>query len=108
GLGLSIAHSIVASFGGTITAASDVGVGTTLTISLPAASPASVDARAAKNGAAKDAKPTVGRVLVVDDETLIGTAIRRILIKHGLDVVVEQDGTKALARMVGGEHFDVV
>jgi PAS domain S-box-containing protein len=50
----------------------------------------------------------LARVLVVDDEPMIGTAIRRILAKQGVDVVVESEARRALARIQARESFDVV
>ena len=43
GLGLSISHSIIVKLGGRITAASEIGKGTTFTIHLPVASPKGED-----------------------------------------------------------------
>jgi CheY-like chemotaxis protein len=46
------------------------------------------------------------RILVVDDEQLIGTTIRRLLPLH--EVVALADPREALARLTGGEPFDLV
>jgi CheY-like chemotaxis protein len=46
-------------------------------------------------------------VLVVDDDAIVGTSLQRSLaVLH--DVVVVQKATDALARVVAGEHFDVI
>ncbi len=49
------------------------------------------------------AKP---RILVVDDEPALGAALRRML--RDYDVVVAVSGPEALARLSGGERFDVI
>lgn len=46
------------------------------------------------------------RVLVVDDEPLIGTTLRILLDEH--DVEVANSGEAARARFEAGEHFDVI
>ena len=48
------------------------------------------------------------RVLVIDDEALIGTAIRRILTKQGMEVVVVERGREGIALVTDGEHFDAI
>jgi CheY-like chemotaxis protein len=45
-------------------------------------------------------------VLVVDDEPLIGIAIRRILSDY--DVTFEADPSHAVGRIVTGERFDLI
>jgi len=46
------------------------------------------------------------RILVVDDEQIIGSTIRRLLSAH--EVVALTDPREALARLSGGERFDLV
>jgi CheY-like chemotaxis protein len=46
------------------------------------------------------------RVLVVDDDVLVGRALRRCL--QGCDVVVVDSGKGALDRIVNGERFDLI
>jgi CheY-like chemotaxis protein len=46
------------------------------------------------------------RVLVIDDEPSIGSALRRCLREH--EVVVTTSGQEALARLSAGEEFDVI
>ena len=46
------------------------------------------------------------RVLVIDDEPLIGRALKRTLSDH--DVVYEERSERAVARLRAGEDFDVV
>ncbi len=46
------------------------------------------------------------RVLVVDDEPLVGSAIRRILSDY--DVTFEADPNDAVERIATGERFDLI
>ncbi len=103
GLGLSICHGIVTALGGSISVESEAGQGTTFRVALPAwrrTSPsptptaiASVSARAA-------------RILVIDDEPLVGAAVRRML-GAGYEVVSLNDAREALAPILDG-RFDLV
>ncbi|TMB29249.1 MAG: response regulator, partial [Deltaproteobacteria bacterium] len=48
-----------------------------------------------------------GRVLVVDDEPMVGSSIRRLLGRDH-DVVVVQSGKDAVAKIAAGERYDVI
>ena len=48
-----------------------------------------------------------GRVLVVDDEPMVGSSIRRLLGRDH-EVVVVQSGKEAVAKIAAGERFDVI
>ena len=48
-----------------------------------------------------------GRILVVDDDVKLGSAMRRALIQEH-DVLTETNAAEALKRLVGGEQFDLV
>jgi len=50
--------------------------------------------------------PQSVRVLVVDDEPLVGNAIRRILSDY--DVTFDADPNHAVSRIVTGERFDLI
>ncbi len=49
----------------------------------------------------------IGRILVVDDEPLVGKMIGRALSRHH-DVTTLTSAREALARMVAGERFDLI
>jgi PAS domain S-box-containing protein len=102
GLGLSVCHAIVTSFGGTIACDSAPGAGTTFTVTLP---PARVDATAEPHSAPLRAPNVRGRVLVVDDDPRVATAVAGALGDH--DVVVASSGREALQRC-RSERFDCV
>ncbi|BDG10868.1 hypothetical protein AMPC_39810 [Anaeromyxobacter paludicola] len=76
--------------------------------SAPAGSsaPSAPKAAPATGAEARPAAARRGRVLVVDDEPLIGRSVRRMLAGH--DVEVLTDGREALVRLLAGERFDLV
>jgi two-component system cell cycle sensor histidine kinase/response regulator CckA len=106
GLGLSICHGIVTSLGGEIAVDSHVGKGTTFRISLPGV--------AEPPPATREKPPTLrpptvrqGRVLVVDDDPLVGASLRRVLSREH-DVTVVTNGKEALEVLLAGSTFDVI
>jgi CheY-like chemotaxis protein len=110
GLGLATALSAIKGLGGTITAQSTPGVGTTLHLYLPA--PAE-----SVSTAAGGATPTVTaekprRILLMDDEQMILDIVSRMLSHLGYDVTISRDGAQAIAAFTEaktqGNPFDVV
>ncbi len=104
GLGLSICHGIVQRFGGQISVDTRLGMGSVFRLTLPAATTSPDDREPA---AALVPTGKRGSILVVDDEVLIGVALRRLLSAEH-DVEALTCGRKALARISAGERFDVL
>jgi len=108
GLGLTTAYAIVIKHEGYITIASEVGVGTTVVIYLPASQKAPVSASTHPHIPLRGS----GRILVVDDEAMVRNVLRQLL--EGLGYIVEcvQDGTDAVAAyqraQAAGQPFAVV
>jgi PAS domain S-box-containing protein len=95
GLGMAIVHGIVTAHGGAITVDSTPGVGTTFEVWLPARradQPAAAVAPAAPERGE-------GRVLVVDDEAMIGSVTARVLARRGYEVTTLTSPTEALAAL---------
>jgi len=108
GLGLATVYGIVEQSGGTITAQSEPGVGSTFKVYLPAALGEAYEPTVAR------AQPSVAvtapiRVLLVEDEEMVRSVARRVLEQHQMRVVEAENASVALTLF--HEHpadFDVV
>lgn len=108
GLGLAICHQLVAGIGGEIVVDTTLGVGTTFSVMLPVA--ARVPTAATEVVVTRELPKTVSRrarILVVDDEPMVGRLIARGL-SHAHDVVAMTDARAALGAIEAGDAFDVV
>jgi PAS domain S-box-containing protein len=94
GLGLATVFGIVNGAGGEITLYSEIGVGTTCRIFLPATENNPDDTRAEAE-ALVDYSGTE-TVLVVEDESALREVARRILVRNGYTVLVAASGVEAL------------
>jgi len=92
GLGLSVVHGIILSYGGDIAVHSKVGEGTTFKIYLPPA-PEDSDEAAAR---AEPVYRGTERVLLVDDEIAVAEVGKRLLTRLGYSVTVKHNGLDAL------------
>ncbi len=110
GLGLSVAHSIVARHGGKIEIESAVRVGTTFRVLLPAR-PGLVQQQEPPTPALVGGKTSL-RVLVVDDEDMVRKILTRMLSLLGHESVLATSGDEAVelvqAAKDAGERFHLV
>jgi PAS domain S-box-containing protein len=92
GLGLTTAYSIIKRHGGHITVQSQVGIGTTFDVYLPAVG----------EEAPKTVKETPrafagkAKILVMDDDEMIRDLLRQMLLRMGYTVEVARDGNEAI------------
>jgi PAS domain S-box-containing protein len=105
GLGLAISHRIVTGLDGQIEVDSMVGVGTTFRVILL---PADDDhARHTTAMIPVTAASRRGRILIIDDDIMVGNVARRVLASQH-DVQVSTEATDALELLRAGETFDVI
>ncbi|MBI5249368.1 MAG: response regulator [Desulfomonile tiedjei] len=108
GLGLATSYAAIRRHGGHITVDSDVGVGTTFCIFLPASESRALPA----SRSSEVVQPRGGRILVMDDEPLIRDVASQMLTSLGFEVSTSKDGTEAITlyrtSREQGEPFDAV
>jgi PAS domain S-box-containing protein len=104
GLGLAICQRIVTGFGGDISVTTEVGKGTTFRVTLPIAS-ATHRPRAAR-GSGVPIAARRGRILIIDDDVIVATAIARSLESH--EVRVETRARDGLEQILGQRGYDLV
>jgi two-component system, cell cycle sensor histidine kinase and response regulator CckA len=105
GLGLSTCLGIVTRAGGTLSARSEVGVGTTFCIYLPRSRSASDRASVAPLESVRGGRETV---LVVEDDDQVRAVVARVLLGLGYRVVEAPTGRRALDLLAAGTAVDLV
>ncbi len=108
GLGLTTCHAIIQKHGGAIAVESEVGIGTTFHIHLPAAR----RLPAAELPARPKSRPLHGRILVMDDEHQVRQEVGVLLQDMGYAVELAPDAQRALEVYASakdlGHPFDAV
>ena len=97
GLGLSQVFGFVKQIGGAMTVESELGNGTLFTMYLP------VSGGFATDQARLDSGETLGRVLVVEDDTVVAELAAGMLSELGFDATVVHSAKEALERLAGGD-----
>jgi len=106
GLGLSIVHSIVSQAGGSITAASEVGRGTTFEILLPAIG--TFQGTGDDSGSARPAESTQ-TVLLVEDEDRVRRLMHTYLEREGYQLLEARNAEEAEALVLAyREPIDIL
>ena len=104
GIGLAFCHRIIERHDGAISVISDIGVGTTFIVRLPAGRTAEEDTVA--EGPGEHAAAGLS-ILVVDDEDGVAELISEILTTDGHRVERADSGATAL-KILGANRFDIV
>jgi signal transduction histidine kinase/CheY-like chemotaxis protein len=107
GLGLSLSYGIIQEHGGSISAESAPGQGTTFIIDLPITEQSEAVVQEAAAAPPRPAHAKGRKILVVDDEEDILMFVGEILRHAGYEVKTATDGEKALGHL-RGERFDLI
>jgi len=106
GLGLSQVHGFARQAGGTVTVASEVGIGTTLSMFLPRAS--GETASAARDREEVGLRSGNELIMVVEDNSDVQAITSTMLDQLGYRTVSATSADAAYSRLVSGEHVDLV
>ncbi len=108
GLGLSICHNIITSLGGRITAHRRAPRGTTFRVCLPPSGLPITPPKVAPALPISGDAPVgaVRRVLIIDDDPLVASALRRLLASR--DVQVADSGRRGIELLRENPHFEVI
>ncbi len=108
GLGLAVCYSIIKNHSGRLTVESHPGRGSTFSFYLPAAP----DAAPPEEAPLPAARAGRGRVLLIDDEELVATAVGRMLERLGYSSAWARDGREGVEmysrELSAGRPFDAV
>jgi CheY-like chemotaxis protein len=103
GLGLAMSHRLITGMGGSIVPTSELGVGSTFLVSLPAVDPPQPQAPVADN--VNPGAMATGRILIIDDLPQVAKVLARMLRRH--DVTATNTADEALKQIQDNE-FDAI
>lgn len=110
GIGLATAHSVIRRHGGIIDVTSEVNIGTTFIVYLPAILECEIEPPLLDSG--EGPSMGTGRILVMDDDDAIRTVVEDLLTVLGYDVTEARDGTECIdlykQAMEEGRPYSVV
>jgi CheY-like chemotaxis protein len=103
-MGLAMVHGIVHDHGGHLGVETQPGAGSTFRVLLPlaASQPAAMPLPLLSPAPART--PLQGRVMVVEDESMVGEFMGELLGGWGLEVMLQRDPTKALQWLADPAH----
>jgi signal transduction histidine kinase len=106
GLGLALAHRLVELLHGDIRVTSELGRGTTFSVTLPCSkageiAPAAPIVRV-------EAAPGPARILIVEDNVVNQKVVTAVLRKKGFSIELARDGQEALDKLETSGDFDLV
>ena len=105
GLGLAMVYGVAKAHGGTLDLRSELGQGTTLTLTFPGIPSGP---QVVPEGVEEAEAPLPMRVLLVDDDDLVRASVLPLLEELGHTVEEAASGLEAIQRMERGRAFDVV
>jgi CheY-like chemotaxis protein len=108
GLGLAMAKAFADQSGGALSIESTPGLGTTVTLWLPAADPAGCSGGAQQETATPAGVTRSARVLLVEDEDLVREVVAEALEDAGFRTVVAANGTEAISVLAAREAVDLL
>lgn len=109
GLGLAVTHSIINKHGGHIEVKSAPGIGTTFEVFLLASEDAEAESKKPESQRKRTAK---AKILVMEDEEIVRTMVKEMLIQLGHEVELSVNGEEAIRlykkAFASNRNFDLV